>query len=116
MGPVGAAAHGRPETVFISTEFNEGRSTFSPDGRDHWTQCFTSVFAGCGVHGGRTIGASDKTASFPSTRSYSPSDMGATVYGALGVDRETEVHDLLWRPLRLNAGQPILPVFSSEQA
>lgn len=95
---------------------NVGTPTFSPDGRDHWTQCFTSVFAGCGVHGGRTIGTSDKTASFPITRSYSPADMGATVYGALGVDRETEVHDQLGRPLRLNAGQPISPLYSAEQA
>jgi hypothetical protein len=95
---------------------NVGTPTFSPDGRDHWTQCFTSLFAGCGVHGGRTIGASDKTASFPMTRSYSPADMGATVYGALGVDLNTEVHDLLGRPLRLNSGQPIGPVFSGEQA
>ncbi|HEY2840996.1 MAG TPA: DUF1501 domain-containing protein [Pirellulales bacterium] len=94
---------------------NVGTPTFSPDGRDHWTQCFTSVFAGCGVRGGRTIGESDKTASLPLTRSYSPSDLGATVYGALGVDRDTEIHDLLGRPLRLNTGHPIGPVFSGEE-
>jgi len=95
---------------------NVGTPTFSPDGRDHWTQCFTSVFAGCDVHGGRTIGESDKTASYPISRSYGPADMGATVYSALGVDLETEVHDLLGRPLRLNAGQPIAPVFSGDSA
>ena len=59
---------------------NVGTPTFSPDGRDHWTQCFSSVFAGCGVHGGRTIGTSDKTASFPMTKAFDPRDMGATVY------------------------------------
>ncbi len=91
---------------------NVGTPTFSPEGRDHWTQCFTSVFAGCGVHGGRTIGTSDKTASFPLTKAFDPRDMGATVYGALGIDLETEIHDQLGRPLRLNGGQAIAPVFS----
>ena len=95
---------------------NVGSPSFSPDGRDHWTQCFTSVFAGCGVQGGRTIGTSDKTASFPITRGYSPADLGATVYQALGVEQTTEIHDLLGRPLRLNTGQPIAAVFSGEQA
>ncbi|HVU86778.1 MAG TPA: DUF1501 domain-containing protein [Pirellulales bacterium] len=94
---------------------NVGTPTFSPDGRDHWTQCFTSVFAGCGVHGGRTIGTSDKTASFPLTKAFDPRDMGATVYSALGVDLETEIHDQLGRPLRLNTGQPIAPVFNGDE-
>jgi hypothetical protein len=95
---------------------NVGSPLFSPDGRDHWTKCFTSVFAGCGVRGARTIGTSDKTASFPITKAYSPADMGATVYRALGVDPATEFRDQLGRPLRLNAGQPIAAVFSGEEA
>ncbi|HEY1602412.1 MAG TPA: DUF1501 domain-containing protein [Pirellulales bacterium] len=94
---------------------NVGTPTFSADGRDHWTQCFTSVFAGCGVHGGRTIGTSDKTAAFPITRAYNPCDLGATVYRALGVDPATEIHDQLGRPLRLNVGQPITPIFTGEE-
>jgi len=95
---------------------NVGTPTFSPDGRDHWTQCFSAVFAGCGVQGGQTIGTSDKTAAFPLTKAYNPCDMGATVYSALGVDLATEIHDRLGRPLRLNVGQPIAPVFSGEES
>ena len=95
---------------------NVGSPTFSPDGRDHWTQCFTSVFAGCGVHAGRTIGASDKTASLPISKSYTPADMGATIYRTLGVEPATEIHDQLGRPLRLNTGQPIMPVFSGSES
>ncbi len=110
--------------VIITGEFgrtpkiggNVGTPTFSPDGRDHWTQCFTSVFAGCGVHAGRLIGASDKTASLPTTRAYSPADLGATVYRALGVDPATEIHDQLGRPLRLNTGQPIAALFHGGEA
>ena len=93
---------------------NVGSPLFSPDGRDHWTQCFTTLFAGCGVRAGRTIGTSDKTASLPVTKAFTPADLGATVYSALGVEPATEIRDLLGRPLRLNAGQPMLPVFSGE--
>ena len=63
---------------------------------------------------GRTIGTSDKTASLPVTKAFTPADLGATVYSALGVEPATEIRDLLGRPLRLNAGQPMLPVFSGE--
>ncbi len=34
----------------------------------------------------------------------------------LGIDPETEIHDQLGRPLRLNGGQPIAPVFSGAEA
>ncbi len=95
---------------------NVGSPTFSPDGRDHWTQCFSALFAGCGVQGGQTIGKSDKTAAAPLSKAYNPCDMGATVYHSLGVDTTTEIHDQLGRPLRLNVGQPILPVFTGEEA
>jgi hypothetical protein len=45
------------------------------------------------------------------TASYTPYDVGATVYRALGVDPEAEVRDALGRPLRLNAGRPIEALF-----
>jgi hypothetical protein len=82
-------------------------------GRDHWPAVYSGLFAGGGVRGGRVIGASDRIAAFPTTTSYTPSDVGATVYQALGVGPEVEVRDALNRPLRLNAGRPILPLFEA---
>jgi hypothetical protein len=35
------------------------------------------------------------------------------VYQALGVGPEVEARDALNRPLRLNAGRPILPLFEA---
>jgi hypothetical protein len=82
-------------------------------GRDHWPAVYSGLFAGGGVRGGRVIGASDRIAAFPTTTSYTPFDVGATVYQALGVGPEVEVRDALSRPLRLNAGRPIRPLFEA---
>ena len=61
---------------------------------------------------GRSIGASDKNGAYPATRPYSPGDLGATVYNALGVDPEAELRDRLDRPIRLYNGEPIGPLYT----
>jgi uncharacterized protein (DUF1501 family) len=81
-------------------------------GRDHWAACFTGLFAGAGVRGSQVIGRSDATGAYPATTPYSPDDLGATVYHVLGVDPETEVRDRLGRPVQLNRGQVIQPLFT----
>ena len=60
-----------------------------------------------GLLGGQVIGRSDALGAYPATRPYRHSDVAATVYTALGIDPETEIHDLQGRPLRLNGGQAI---------
>ena len=81
-------------------------------GRDHWAPCFSALFAGAGVRPGIVVGRSDKTAAYPATTPYSPDDLGATVYHALGVDPASEVRDRLDRPVQLNRGEVIRPLFS----
>jgi hypothetical protein len=76
-------------------------------GRDHWARVYSGLFAGAGVIGGRVIGKSDKGGAFPVTTSYTPFDIGATVYRVLGVDPGAEIRDALNRPTRLNDGTPI---------
>jgi hypothetical protein len=81
-------------------------------GRDHWAQCFFGLFAGAGVRGGQVIGKSDKIGAYPVTHPYSPDDVGATVYTALGIDPATEIRDRLDRPTQLNRGEPIRALFT----
>ncbi|HEX4611710.1 MAG TPA: DUF1501 domain-containing protein, partial [Urbifossiella sp.] len=61
-------------------------------GRDHWAAVYSGLFAGAGVVGGRVIGKSDKTGAFPTNTPYTPFDVGATIYQALGVDPGSEIH------------------------
>jgi hypothetical protein len=81
-------------------------------GRDHWAPCFCGLFAGAGVRGGQVIGRSDRIGAFPATTPYSPDDLGATVYDVLGVDPASEVRDRQGRPVRLNRGEVIAPLFT----
>jgi uncharacterized protein (DUF1501 family) len=81
------------------------------DGRDHWAAVFSAVFAGGGVHGGRTIGRSDRLGAYPASRPYSPADLAATIYRALGIDPAIELRDRLGRPIRLCTGEEIAPLF-----
>ena len=85
---------------------NLGTPSFVPDGRDHWAGVFFAMFAGAGVRGGQVIGRSDKIAAYPALNPYYPSNLGATIYRALGIDPGTIVQDRLNRPLRLNEGEP----------
>lgn len=77
------------------------------DGRDHWSQVFTSVLAGGGVRGGMVHGASDKFAAQPLTDPTSPADLVATIYHCLGIDPETQIMDRLQRPQSLTNGKII---------
>ena len=119
------AATGRlDETlVVVAGEFGRtpriGRSTGNAntaDGRDHWSKAFSAIFAGAGVRGGQVIGQTDRLGAYPARRGYSPGDLAATVYQALGLDIESELHDRLGRPLRLCAGEPISSLYSGATA
>jgi hypothetical protein len=109
--------------VIVTGEFGRtpriGASTGNangPDGRDHWSKCFSAVFAGAGVRGGQAIGQSDRNGAYPASRPYTPGDFAATIYRALGVDPETELRDRLDRPIRLGNGTLIEPLFSGATA
>ncbi len=102
-----AGEFGRTPRIGASTGNNN-----TPDGRDHWSRCFSAAFAGAGVVGGQTIGASDRIGAYPASLPYRPADFAATIYHALGLDPASELRDRLNRPLRLCDGRPITPLFS----
>jgi len=82
------------------------------NGRDHWPYCYTVMFAGAGIPGGAIHGASDRQGGYPSRDPVSPQDIAATVYAALGIPLDTEIHDPLQRPHALVVGQPIRALVS----
>ena len=105
--------------VVVSGEFGRtpriGASTGNLNnatGRDHWSACFSSAFAGAGVRGGQVIGQSDKLGAYPASRPHTPGDLAATIYSALGIDPSSEVRDRLARPVQLTQGQPIAALYA----
>ncbi len=82
-------------------------------GRDHWPRVYSGLFAGGGVVGGRVIGKSDRGGASPVSESYTPFDIGATIYRALGVDPESEIRDSQNRPSRVCSGTPMDVLFQN---
>ena len=70
-------------------------------GRDHWPQCFTVYFAGCGIQGGRAIGKSDAIGAYPAERAVEPAEVVATIYKCLGFDLDTTLPGPAGRPFPL---------------
>jgi len=98
--------------VMMLGEFGRTPKINDKKGRDHWGPCFFGLFAGAGVCGGQAIGTSDKIGAYPVTKAYSPIDLGATVYSLLGIPPNSELRDRFDRPVRLNRGEVIEPLFS----
>jgi hypothetical protein len=76
-------------------------------GRKHWAGAYTVLLAGAGVRGGRIVGASDRIAAYPSSTPYSPCDLAATMFAALGIDPASHYHDLADRPYAISPGRAI---------
>jgi len=78
-----------------------GRTPYVNDyaGRDHWTDAWSGLMAGCGVQGGRVIGATDAHGTAPTERPIAPGEVTATIFERLGLDLAT--------PLPIDDGQTV---------
>jgi hypothetical protein len=104
------ASRGRlAETLVVFlTEFGRTPKINPQGGRDHWGRTGSLFFAGGGSRGGQVIGATDKQGAHPTSPPFSPADVAATLYQAIGVDPHTLLYDRQNRPLPvLPEGQPI---------
>ncbi|HLJ11027.1 MAG TPA: DUF1501 domain-containing protein [Planctomycetaceae bacterium] len=74
--------------------------------RDHWPQCYCSLWAGGGVVPGRVVGSSDKNGEFPVNDPVTPATVGATMLELSGIstaeraqlrvlEQGRVIHDLL---------------------
>lgn len=93
---------------------NVGTPSYVPDGRDHWAGVFFALFAGAGVRGGQVLGSSDNIAAYPASNPYYPSDLGATIFTALGIDPQAIIKDRVNRPMSANEGESIAPLFTGD--
>ena len=85
--------------VVAMGEFGRTPKINPAGGRDHWPACYTVIFSGGGIQGGRVVGTSDELAAVPKDRPVTPAEVVATVYHGLGIDLETELQGPQGRPV-----------------
>ena len=102
--------------VILLGEFGRTPKINKEGGRDHWGPCFTGLFAGAGVQGSKVIGRTDDIAAYPDSAAYSPDDIGATIYTALGLEPHSIVHDRIGRPVHLNEGKVIEALYNGAES
>ncbi len=87
-------------------EFGRSPKVNDKAGRDHWEHCYSALFAGGGVRGGRIVGSSDGRGEHPHDRPATPPDVAATIHRAVGMTSEQT------QPLGVEVdGKPIEELF-----
>ncbi len=98
--------------VCFVTEFGRTPRLNRFQGRDHWTNAYSIVFAGAGVRGGQIIGRSDRDGGYVANQPHTPEDYAATVYEKLGIDRQRPLYTANRRPIYLgHEGEAIRELF-----
>ncbi|HEV3115797.1 MAG TPA: DUF1501 domain-containing protein [Gemmataceae bacterium] len=81
-------------------------------GRDHFPRAFNMAMAGCGVKGGRVIGATDKLGTEVADRPVTVSDLFCTFCQALGINPRKENQSNVGRPVKIvEEGSAVQEVF-----
>ena len=103
----------RQTLVCCLGEFGRSPVINPAGGRDHWTGCWSVYFAGGGVEGGRAVGRSDKTGSYPADRPTDPAEITATIYHCLGITEKTtaQLPDAESTPVLPPAAEPVKELF-----
>ncbi len=90
--------------VVVMSEMGRTPRINGKGGRDHWTHCYSVVFAGGGIRGGTVYGESDAQAAYVKDQPVSTSDICATIYECLGIPSDTRVPDRSGRPVEISHG------------
>ena len=100
------ATSGLLEETMVVVMSDMGRTPKINDkaGRDHWTFCYSVLFAGAGIRGGTLYGTSDDQAAFVKDNPVSPADICATIYRGLGIDPDMHVPDSTGQPVKIALG------------
>ncbi len=98
--------------VLVMSEFGRSPTINSAAGRDHWPWAQSVLLAGAGISGGRTFGATDRYAAYPSDDPIEPPDLAQTVLHLLGVGADIELRDLQGRPIAACRGNVLHPLIA----
>ncbi len=94
--------------IYCAGEFGRTPLINGHAGRDHWSNCFTTMFAGGGLKSGIVVGASERRGGGVLDRPVSPLDLLATIYHTLGIPLDTHFIDATGRPVSIvGDGKPL---------
>lgn len=108
----GLAARGLLEStiVYVTGEFGRTpKINTERVGRDHYPRNMFMLLGGGGVKGGQVLGESDETGSMPRGDGFSPDDVAASFYHALGIDHTQEYHTTTGRPVMIVRNGHVIP-------
>lgn len=109
---VGLEARGLLEStiVYVTGEFGRTpKINTERNGRDHYPRNMFMLMAGGGVKGGQVLGESDEKGTMPKNDGFSPDDVAASFYHALGINHEQEYHTNTGRPVMIVRDGKVIP-------
>ena len=87
--------------LVVTGEFGRTPKVNNKAGRDHWARAMCSMLAGGGIEPGQVIGETNAKAEEPIGHGFTPDDLAATFYSAMGIDPKTEFASNVGRPITL---------------
>jgi hypothetical protein len=94
---------GMLETTIVVAfgEFGRTPKLNASGGRDHHPGCWTGLFAGGPIQGGRVVGSSDAIGHAPRDRPVTPAEVVATIYDGLGIPPDANLPGPQGEPVSL---------------
>jgi hypothetical protein len=99
--------------VVLTSEFGRTPDINPRDGRDHWPNAFTAMFAGAGIKGGTVYGSSDEHGKRVQDKPVKPEGLNATIARLLGISTLDIHYSPSGRPFKVaNEGTPVTDIIS----
>lgn len=95
--------------IMMMGEFGRSPVMTQDRGRNHWTNVMSMLMAGGSLPSGRVVGATDRNGGEIVSQAVTPSDLAATTFKHLDIDREAHWLNPQGRPVPIvtQGGQPL---------
>lgn len=95
--------------VFVTGEFGRTPKINAKAGRDHWARAMFVLLGGGPIHGGQVVGASDDKGMGPAGKGFTPDEVAASFYHAMGIPFQKEYHTATGRPVMIVRDGKVIP-------